>query len=174
MFDADDTPGYLHDAYRAALDNGLLSLNLTRVGTDNRMWQASSRFAKSSGFHVEIEADALTAVMKALGAWARADAPQERTVARSPVLGMGYGDDKPAEPRAHILYETADKDRPEQICDSNGEVVLGQCKVCGMAEIELELEPVCPGPRKPLDDSFDAIQDAVYGADEPEGEGLFD
>ncbi len=31
-----------------------------------------------------------------------------------------------------------------------------------------------PGPRKPLDDGFDAIQDAVYGADEPEGEGLFD
>ena len=171
MFDADDTPGYLHDAYRAALDNGLLSLNLTRVGTDNRMWQASSRFAKSSGFHVEIEADALDAVMKALGAWARVDAPQERTVAKSPVLGMGYGDDKP---REHDLWVTADKDRPGPICDSNGEVVLGQCKVCGMAEIELELEPVCPGPRKPLDHGFDAIQAAVYGADEPEGEGLFD
>ncbi|SEG56889.1 hypothetical protein SAMN04488144_1245 [Methylobacterium sp. 190mf] len=86
MFDADDTPGYLHDAYRAALDNGLLSLNLTRVGTDNRMWQASSRFAKSSGFHVEIEADALEAVMKALGAWARIGAPAP----------AGLFDDEPA------------------------------------------------------------------------------
>ena len=55
MFDDDDTSGYLHDAYRAALDNGLLQPNLTRLGTDTRMWQASSRFVKSSGFHVEIK-----------------------------------------------------------------------------------------------------------------------
>lgn len=110
MFDQDDIPGYLHDAYKAALDNGLLSLNLTRVGTDTRMWQASSRFVKSSGFHVEIEADALQAVMKALGAYARIGAPAP----------AGLFDDEPA---------------PEG---------------------------------KPLDDDFDAIQDAVYGADEPE------
>ncbi len=89
MFDADDTPGYLHDAHRAALDNGLLSLNLTRVGTDNRMWQASSRFAKSNGFHVHIEADALQAIMKALGAWARVDEP--RRSASSPEPGPGHG-----------------------------------------------------------------------------------
>jgi hypothetical protein len=96
MFDADDTPGYLHDAYRAALDKGLISLNLTRIGGgESRMWQCASMFPKSKGYHVEIEADALDAVMKALGAWARVDAPAERTVARSPVLGMGYGSDTP-------------------------------------------------------------------------------
>ena len=173
MFDADDTPGYLHDAYRAALDKGLISLNLTRIGGgESRMWQCASMFPKSKGYHVEIEADALDAVMKALGAWARVDAPAERTVAKSPVLGMGYGSDKPDEPRAHILYETADKDRPEQICDRNGEVVLGLCKVCGKAEIELELDPVCPGPTNPYADEM-AIELGATPA-EPEGEGLFD
>lgn len=37
----------------------------------------------------------------------------------------------------HDLYTNADKDRPKQICDSNGDVVLGQCKRCGKAEVEL-------------------------------------
>lgn len=43
----------------------------------------------------------------------------------------------------HNLYTDADKDAPEQIKDGNGEVVLGLCKVCGRAEIELE-EPCTP------------------------------
>jgi hypothetical protein len=38
----------------------------------------------------------------------------------------------------HTLYETSDADRPKEICDRNGEVVLGLCKVCGAAESELD------------------------------------
>ena len=43
----------------------------------------------------------------------------------------------------HILYETGDKDAPDVIKDRNGEVVLGLCRLCGKAEIELS-EP-CVG-----------------------------
>jgi len=43
----------------------------------------------------------------------------------------------------HDLYETSDPDRPDVICDRNGEVVLGLCKRCGRAEIELS-EPCMP------------------------------
>lgn len=38
----------------------------------------------------------------------------------------------------HRLYTTSDADRPREICDRNGEVVLGLCKVCGRAEAELD------------------------------------
>ena len=38
----------------------------------------------------------------------------------------------------HILYTDSDNDRPDVICDSNGQVVLGLCKVCGKGECELE------------------------------------
>ena len=40
--------------------------------------------------------------------------------------------------REHVLYETKDKDAPDVIRDRNGEVVLGLCKVCGRAEVELD------------------------------------
>lgn len=50
----------------------------------------------------------------------------------------GMGEQKP-----HVLFKTADKDRPEFICDQNGEVVLALCKLCGRGEIELS-EP-CGG-----------------------------
>jgi hypothetical protein len=39
--------------------------------------------------------------------------------------------------KEHIFYETGDKEAPEAIKDSNGEVVLLMCKVCGKAEAEL-------------------------------------
>lgn len=42
--------------------------------------------------------------------------------------------------REHVLYETRDADRPEQICDQNGEVVLALCRLCGKAECELDSE----------------------------------
>lgn len=46
----------------------------------------------------------------------------------------------------HILFKTEDKDRPDAICDSNGEVVLGLCKVCNRAESELDQDGgECPG-----------------------------
>lgn len=38
----------------------------------------------------------------------------------------------------HLLYETGDEGAPAQIKDSNGEVVLGLCRRCGAAEIELD------------------------------------
>lgn len=37
----------------------------------------------------------------------------------------------------HDLFTDADKDRPEQICDRNGQVTLAQCKRCGKGECEL-------------------------------------
>lgn len=37
----------------------------------------------------------------------------------------------------HVLYRTPDPDRPGAICDANGEVVLGLCKWCGAAEVQL-------------------------------------
>jgi len=43
----------------------------------------------------------------------------------------------------HILYEGFDEDAPGQIKDSNGEVVLALCKVCGGAECGLPTN--CPG-----------------------------
>lgn len=44
----------------------------------------------------------------------------------------------------HILFETGDPDAPDVIRDRNGEVVLGLCRRCGRAEIELS-EP-CQTP----------------------------
>ena len=38
----------------------------------------------------------------------------------------------------HDLYTDRDKDRPEIICDRNGQVVLGLCKRCGKAEAQLD------------------------------------
>lgn len=46
----------------------------------------------------------------------------------------------------HTLYETGDPDAPQSILDSNGEVTLGLCKVCGAAEIQLQ-QP-CTVPRQ--------------------------
>lgn len=40
--------------------------------------------------------------------------------------------------KGHVLFETGDADVPDIICDRNGEVVLGLCKVCGKGEIELD------------------------------------
>lgn len=85
--DPDDLPGYLHDAYGAALEHGLQSLNLTRIGGgENRMWQASSRFTRSSGFHVSIEAGLFEALLGALNAWVRVDPEtRQRTAIDAPL-----------------------------------------------------------------------------------------
>lgn len=45
----------------------------------------------------------------------------------------------------HELYSDSDPVKPDAICDSNGQVVLGLCKVCGQAEGDLE--PTCPSKR---------------------------
>lgn len=47
----------------------------------------------------------------------------------------------------HELYKTGDPDVPRQIVDRNGEVVLGCCRICGLAEVELLTAPYCH-PRK--------------------------
>lgn len=46
----------------------------------------------------------------------------------------------------HDLYKTGDADAPTTICDANGEVVLGQCRVCGKAEAELIDAEGCDPP----------------------------
>jgi len=38
----------------------------------------------------------------------------------------------------HILWDTGQPGVPHQICDSDGEVVLGLCRVCGRAEADLD------------------------------------
>lgn len=48
----------------------------------------------------------------------------------------------------HVFYKTGDADVPEQVTDRNGEVVLQLCRVCGQTEVEIE--PSCPGPKRPL------------------------
>lgn len=48
----------------------------------------------------------------------------------------------------HVLWKDGDFGIPDALKDRNGEVVLGQCKVCGAAEQELIDVPVCPGPSK--------------------------
>lgn len=45
-----------------------------------------------------------------------------------------------------VLYKTRDPDAPETIKDRNGEVVLGLCRKCGRAEVELD-EPCVPAAR---------------------------
>lgn len=45
----------------------------------------------------------------------------------------------------HVLYEQGDDNVPNQLKDANGDIVLAQCKVCGAAEIELEV--ACTGEK---------------------------
>ena len=46
----------------------------------------------------------------------------------------------------HVLYTDDDQKRPNTICDYNGQTVLAMCKICGMAESDLNDTPECPGP----------------------------
>ena len=48
----------------------------------------------------------------------------------------------------HILYQTGDVDAPDVIKDRNGEVVLGLCRVCKRAEVQLDEFPDCLGGRE--------------------------
>ncbi len=51
----------------------------------------------------------------------------------------------------HNLYKTKDADRPYSICDSNGEVVLALCRICGGAECSLPTS--CPGRQLTAEES---------------------
>ena len=65
--------------------------------------------------------------------------------------GIRWPSHSPADLRAghvHVLYQKGDVGLPDSIQDSNGDVVLGLCKVCGRGELELEYDGgVCPGRR---------------------------
>lgn len=62
------------------------------------------------------------------------------SLADAQVIALEALTQRPAaqEPCQHVLYETTDADRPTEICDRNGEVVLAMCKLCRKAEVELE------------------------------------
>lgn len=64
----DDAPGYLMDAIRGALANGLTGLTMYRVGTETIQWQVSSRWRGREGYSVHILPDITDAAMAALGA----------------------------------------------------------------------------------------------------------
>lgn len=66
----DDVPGYLMDAIRGALANGLTGLTMFRIGTETIQWQASSRWRGRDGYSVHILPDFTDAAMAALGAYA--------------------------------------------------------------------------------------------------------
>ena len=53
---------------------------------------------------------------------------------------------------AHDLYTDADSNRPDAICDRNGQVALGLCKKCGKGESELA-EPCTPPAARELTDA---------------------
>lgn len=40
----------------------------------------------------------------------------------------------------HNLWKDGDRGIPEALLDRNGQVVLGMCRICGKAEIELDEE----------------------------------
>lgn len=82
----------------------------------------------------------------------------------------------------HELYTNEDTDRPEIICDRNGDVVLSLCKHCGRAENQLhepcdaEISLYDLSTRKPptapqlLDAAASHMRDRAATYDKPEGE----
>ena len=54
----------------------------------------------------------------------------------------------------HVLFEDKDDDLPKYICDSNGQVALAMCKICG--GVECALPTNCPG-RELTAEEFDLI-----------------
>jgi hypothetical protein len=55
----------------------------------------------------------------------------------------------------HEFYNDNDADRPDVICDNNGQVVLAMCKVCGLAECSITSS--CPGPNNVPDGYADKV-----------------
>lgn len=52
-------------------------------------------------------------------------------------MHIGHAVERFGAQRTHDLYKPGDKDAPDCIRDQNGYVVLGMCRRCGRAEIEL-------------------------------------
>jgi len=64
----------------------------------------------------------------------------------------------------HVLFSDNDKDRPDSICDRNGQVVLGLCKVCNRGEAELA--GPCPGAPKPQGFSMTSVAKTLDDAED--------
>lgn len=70
----------------------------------------------------------------------------------------------PPTPQAgHILYTDDDTNPPSVICDSGGSVVLALCKVCNLAEVELDLVPYCPGSHDAARAALSQAEGAEHG-----------
>lgn len=111
-------------------------------------------YAKPAGeLGQEIGGSGVTLLALAHAAGLDADAEEDKEVRRVKSMPLEHFAKRNAEKNAagfnvlepHVLYRTSDPDRPDQICDANGEVVLALCRVCG--KCEAELEATCPGPR---------------------------
>lgn len=72
--------------------------------------------------------------------------PEDHDGRNSWLLNYG-GSPRPKDMLAkHDLYTDADPDRPDVICDSNGQVTLDLCKRCGKGEAELLDAPCVAAP----------------------------
>lgn len=80
------------------------------------------------------------------------------------ILVSGLKDIELANAASHDLYTNQDKDRPDAICDANGQVVLSLCKHCGAGEAEL-LDRPCPGAAE----EGEPTRGYIAQAEEPEG-----
>lgn len=58
---------------------------------------------------------------------------------RNPIAPTGTPPGYKETYNGHVLYEQGDQGIPPSLLDQNGDIVLGVCKVCGAAEIELEV-----------------------------------
>lgn len=55
---------------------------------------------------------------------------------------------------AHVLYKDGDDDAPNTIKDSNGDIALGLCRICGAGEIELEKPCFTPDVPELVEDNM--------------------
>lgn len=67
-------------------------------------------------------------------------------------------------PEGHTLYQGGDIDMPAVILDSNGDVVLDLCKVCGRGEADL-VEPCAPRESDPPAFNLASILDRCIQTD---------
>ena len=67
-------------------------------------------------------------------------------------------------PGAHELFKTGDADCPHSILDANGEVVLGLCRRCNKAEVQLSEPCVAPPPQPDrIRECISELEDVRYG-----------
>lgn len=106
--------------------------------TDAKQWsdneikrlQGQIELFRAEAFKAKIEAKTLIASTEKENLLLR----EELRKARQTELSLSH---QLMQTRDHVLYTNNDKDRPEQICDINGQVVLSLCKLCGKGESQL-------------------------------------